>query len=95
MVKYLKKKRLYQIAKTLIKEEIPLCKDFDYRFFDGAEWLERGEYKISSQFGGNWIKIVYRRYDELKDDYSISYEIYSEKKGNSYLYHSINGEVVD
>lgn len=37
--KYLKKKKLYAIAKSLIKEEIPLCKDCNYSFYRGSERL--------------------------------------------------------
>lgn len=95
MVKYLKKKRLYQIAKSLIIEDIPLCNDFTYRFRGGCEWLEGGKFKISSQCFGGWIRIEYCNFDEIKEDYVVSYEIFSNKKDDKYLYHSVNGAIID
>ena len=57
MVRYLKKKKLYAIAKSLIKEELPLCKDCKYTFYRGSEWLVGDSYKVSSLACDAWIHI--------------------------------------
>lgn len=36
-VKYLKKRKLYERAKLLIKKPLPSCKEFNYRFYRGCE----------------------------------------------------------
>lgn len=95
MVRYLKKKKLYAIAKSLIKEEIPLCKDCDYSFYHGSEWLIGGSYKISSLACGAWVHIDRCRFDEEKDDFVREEEIYSDFWDGKYHYHSINGEPVE
>lgn len=40
MVKYLKKRKLYAIAKSLIKEELPSCKDCKYTFIGVRSGLQ-------------------------------------------------------
>lgn len=91
MVRYLKKKKLYAIAKSLIKEKLPLCKDCKYTFYRGSEWLVGGSYKISSLGCGAWIHISRCRFDEETDDFVYEEEIYSDFWDGKYHYHSING----
>lgn len=94
MVRYLKKKKLYEIAKSLIKEELPLCKDCKYTFYRGSEWLVCDSYKISSLACGAWIHINLCRFDEETDDFVYEEEIYSNFWDGKYHYHSINGKPV-
>lgn len=95
MVRYLKKRKLYAIAKSLIKEELPLCKEFEYSFYQGSEWITGGSYRISSMSGGNWIRIRRCRFDEEKDDFVYENETYSNFGDGKYHYHSINGKIVE
>lgn len=95
MVRYLKKKKLYAIAKSLIKEELPLCKDCQYSFSGGVEWLVCDNYKIATLAYGAWVHIERYRFDEEKDDFVRDDEIYSDFWEGKYHYHSINGEPVE
>lgn len=85
-VKYLKKRKLYERAKLLIKESLPLCKEFNYRFYRGCEVICGGGYEIHSQRCGDWIKIVHTQYDEETDDYIFSEQIFANFKDRKYLY---------
>lgn len=93
--RYLKKRKLYTLAKSLIKEEIPLCKYFEYSFYQGSEWITGGNYRISSMSCGNWIRIRRSRFDEEKDDFVYDNETYSGFWDGKYHYHSINGKLVE
>ena len=95
MVKYLKKRKLYAIAKSLIKEELPSCKDCKYTFYRGLEWITGGSYKISSLACGAWIHINRCRFDEETDDFVYEEEIYADFWDGKYHYHSINGKPVE
>ena len=64
--RYLKKRKLYILVKSLINEEIPLCKDFEYSFYQGSEWITGGNYRISSMSCGYWIRIRRSHFDEKK-----------------------------
>ncbi len=93
--KYLKKKKLYVIAKSLIKEEIPPCKDCNYSFYRGSERLSCGNYKLSSLACGAWVHIERWYFDEKTQDFAYDEEIFSELWDGRYHYHSINGEPVE
>ena len=95
MMKYLKKRKLYAIAKSLIQEELPLCREFEYTFYQGYEWIKCGIYRISSKSGGDWIRIRRRRFDEETGDFVYDNEIYSNFGDGKYHCHSINGKVVE
>ena len=92
-MEYLKKKKLYELAKELLKDkEIPLMKDCEYKSYKGAEWLyfsgvdnEYRSYKISSQSAGYWVSI------EESDcgGKLLRSDIYSERRNGEYTYHSV------
>lgn len=86
MVKYLKKKELYRRVQSLIKETLPLCKEFTYRSFRGYEKISGGDYEIRSQCYGNWIKIVHKQYDETTDAYFCEEQIFADYENGKYLY---------
>lgn len=60
-VSYLKKTKMYEIAKSLGLHDMPKLKDCNYSFSHGAEWLtfSNSEYyvKLSVLFAGAWIKL--------------------------------------
>ena len=95
MVRYLKKRKLYAIAKSLIKEELPLCKDCEYTFNKGSEWITGGSYRISSMFGGDWIRIRRSQFDEGKNDFVYDNETYFGFWDGKYHFHCINGKLVE
>lgn len=93
-VRYLKKKKLYEIAKSLIKAELPLSRNCEYSFYGGRECLVCGDYTISSLDCGSWMQIKQSLFDEEKDAFVVNTEIYSGFSDGKYHYHSINGNLV-
>ena len=95
MVKYLKKKALYKLASDMLSENLPPCKEFEYRFYHGTEWMDCGGYHVCSQWGGNWIRITRNTYKEDEHGNDINNEdVFSEKRDGKYHYHSHNGKMV-
>lgn len=95
MVKYLKKKKLYELLKKLTEEgqEIPLCKYFRYRYFHGCERLEGDGYQISSMGCGMWVQIEQITFDEDNagnDVCHVKRDTFSkyDKTTGQYNYHS-------
>ncbi len=85
-VKYLKKKELYQRAKMLIDDVLPLCKDFSYCFFRGVEIITGGGYEIHSMYGGNWLRLVHIEYDETDDLWHFKEQIFAHYQYGKYTY---------
>ncbi len=82
-VKYLKKKELYRRAQSLIEETLPLCKKFTHRSYRGNEKIIGGDYEISSQCYGNWIKIVHKQYREKMDcGFLLNWATRNKERGN-------------
>lgn len=92
-MEYLKKKKLYELTKELLKDKrIPLMKDCEYRFCRGAEWLhfsgsgdDKHSYKITSQSAGNWVCVE----ESVYGGEIIRSDIYAELKNGEYTYHSV------
>lgn len=67
-VSYLKKSKMYAVAKSLGFSDMSKMKDCTYKFYRGAEWLTfdclEGYGKLSSQCGGNWFHFVIKSYDD-------------------------------
>ena len=86
---YLKKSRLYQLAKSLVScNDFPMMKIMDYFFYHGSERLEGFGYKVSAQQGGRWICIEHE--DESADGIlHRTSDIYANPDVNGhYRYHS-------
>lgn len=99
MVKYLKKKKLYELVEKLLKDKkLPLMKECQYRFYHGVEWLsfvgvgdDENWYKVASQCNGNWINIEEFGYiDEESEPVVIRSDIYADLQNGVYKYHSAN-----
>lgn len=103
-VKYLKKKKFYDLAKELLKDvKLPIMKECEYKFFRGAEWLSFAcdenyhHYNICSQCGGAWIHIEEYGYESSFSDAEyvlLNSEIFSQPVNGKYTYHSIKGKRV-
>lgn len=86
---YLKKARLYQLAKSLVSgDDFPKMKSMDYFFYHGSERLEGFGYKVSVLQGGRWICIEHE--DEPADGtMRRTSDIYANPDQNGhYRYHS-------
>lgn len=94
LIQYLKKKKLYAIARELVTGEMPLCKEFDYKHYHGVEWLITNSIRVSAQCSGQWIRIERNEYDEQTDESKVINEIFSNFKNGTYQFHSIDGKVV-
>lgn len=94
MIQYLKKKKIYAIARELVTGEMPLCKEFDYKHYHGVEWLITNSIRVSAQCSGQWIRIERNEYDEQTDESKVINEIFSNFKNGTYQFHSIDGKVV-
>ena len=97
-MEYLKKKKLYELTKELLKDkEIPLMKDCEYRFHRGLEWLNFSgvgddchHYRISSQSAGNWVCIEESAFSDYKCEMQVIHsDIYAERENGEYTYHSV------
>lgn len=97
MVKYLKKKKMYELVAQLLKDKkLPLMKACEYKFYQGVENLSFtgiGEdyhwYKVSSQLCGGWIQIEEFGY-RGEDIVTFRTDIYAELKDGAYQYHSVS-----
>lgn len=88
-MKYLKKTKLYELAKKYIGDDMPKIKDCNYDFYSGSEMLcftgkeSYAYYQVGSQDCGGWINIV------KKNDSMIVDDIYAEGSPETgYEYHS-------
>lgn len=96
MVKYLKKKKLYELVTKLVKDKkIPLMKACEYEFYQGVEKLsfagveeDTHWYKATSQFCGGWVQIEEFGYMG-GDIVNFRTDTYSELKGGIYQHHSV------
>lgn len=96
-MKYLKKKKFYELTKELLKDKkIPIMKECKYTFHHGAEWLcftgleDYHSYNIASLSAGNWISIEESFFsDEECEQLIVRCEIYAEPRDGKYTYHSI------
>lgn len=73
MVVYLKKKKLFEIAKSLIAFESDLkLKDCAYRFYRGTEWLRLYDdsyiYELCAMYGGKYLSLEKFYYNEKSDN---------------------------
>lgn len=104
-MKYLKKKKMYELAKIFIGDKVPIMKECGYKFYSGYETLSFNIYQesedriISYEFTslslGKWIHI------EAVDDslYVVEISNYGNKykdpiHPDSYGYASSNGKVL-
>lgn len=66
-VNYLKKSRMYEIAKRL-GYQVPVMKACEYRFYRGTEWLRFHDdsylYEICASYGGKYLSVNTYYYDE-------------------------------
>lgn len=94
MVRYLKKKKLYELAKSLLggKSDFPSSRSFSYSFYHGNERLEGCGYQIISMSCGYWICI--KTLDE-NGDFCFRNEVFSDFFDGTYHYHSIDGVPVE
>lgn len=97
-MEYLKKKKLYELAKELLKDkEIPLMKDCEYKFGRGSEWLRFSgvgddchSYKINSQSAGKWVCIEESAFSDYECEMVvIRSDTYAERKNGEYTHHSV------
>lgn len=71
-MKYLKKKKMHEIAKNVYGKRMPAMKNCSYKYCGGAEWLEfsisysnNDDFivKLGSLCAGAWLHLVERDFD--------------------------------
>lgn len=54
---------------------------YSYTRFEGVEWMESPELKVTVQRGGDWLQITRKRYEEDAEQRTHTYVRYN---GNTY-----------
>lgn len=88
---YLKKKRMYEILKSLVSINLSMMKNATYRFYRGSEWLEctsddedcYKHFKLYHE--GQFVSLDISQWDEEKDNFVETERI---------TYRMINGQLV-
>lgn len=91
---YFKKKKMYEILKSIVDTELDMMKTASYRFYRGSEWLQCESndknycraYKI--YHSGYFISLDIFQYDEQSEEYveidRITYQIVKEQLVKTY-----------
>lgn len=81
---YLKKRELYNRAKTCVKKTLPPISTLRYLNYKGTEWLENGKCKIMAQQGGDWFQVSLQYYDSNCDDIVRTCNTFTGYDGTAY-----------
>ena len=88
-ISYLKKKRMYEILKTIVDGNLTLIKNATYRFYRGSEWLECSSSDDSEQYRtfklyheGKFVSLDISQWDDKKENFveveRVTYRINGE-----------------
>lgn len=57
---------------------------YDYSKFEGVEWLESPELKITAQRGGDWLQITQTTYNAITEEPERTTQTYCSYSDNDY-----------
>ena len=89
---YFKKKKMYELLKSIADTDLDMMKNASYKFYRGSEWLKCGSndtnYYYDMYHSGYFISLDIFLYDEQSEEYveidRITYKIVKEKLVKTY-----------
>lgn len=81
MYDYLEKEALYNLIESIQKDDLPDISLFGYSRFDGVEWLESGDWYITSQCGGGHISVRHKIFDYTREGFHTDLDTYIIRDG--------------